>query len=65
MDALNPTETILIRGEECRYDPVLGIALIPCENCGQHNEIEIEIHDSQPSFMGFVCEKCGHYNGPS
>jgi hypothetical protein len=65
MSELNTTTVIVIRGEECRFDPVLNIAVIPCENCAHENEVEIDIKHGQPVFMGFVCEKCGHYNGPA
>lgn len=58
------TETIVIRFEDCDYDPVNHIARIMCENCGHMNEVEIEIENNEPRFMGFVCENCGTFNAP-
>lgn len=58
------TETIVIRGEDSDYDPVNHIARLVCENCGHMNEVEVEIENGEPQFMGFVCENCGAYNAP-
>jgi hypothetical protein len=58
------SEVVVIRGEECQYDPVRHVARIMCENCAHINEVDVWIENGEPGFMGFVCEKCGHWNGP-
>ena len=58
------TETVVIRGEECMYDPKAGIAIIQCEKCGHMNHVEIEVADGQAKFYGFSCENCGTFNAP-
>ena len=57
------TETVVIRGEDCLYNPKTGVAIIQCENCGHLNHVEVELVDGEPRFMGFSCENCGHWNG--
>jgi len=58
------TTTLLIRGEECDYDPEGHMARIPCENCGHVNEVEVWTDDAGAAdFSGFACENCGHWNG--
>lgn len=59
----NFTETIIIKGEECPYDPVSHIAQVLCNSCSQTNEIEVYVENGEAQFMGFVCEKCGAWNG--
>ncbi len=58
------TETIEIAGVECDYDPETHIALIYCSNCSERNEAEVWIEDGQLQYAGFVCDKCGAFNGP-
>lgn len=58
------TDTIVIKGDECDYDPLNHVARILCENCGVYNEVEVWIKDGEPEFFGFVCEKCAHWNAP-
>jgi len=58
------TETVVIRGEECAYDPMAGIAIIECEKCGHLNHVEIEVVDGEARFQGFSCENCGTFNAP-
>ena len=57
------TDTIMIAGEECLYNPTAKLALIQCENCGHMNQVEVEIEKGEPVFMGFSCENCGYWNG--
>lgn len=56
------TDTVIIRGEECMYNPKTGIAMIQCEKCGHINHVEVEVVDGQPKFYGFSCENCGAFN---
>ncbi len=58
------TETVILRGVECDYDPERHLALVYCENCSERNEVEVWIEDGVPVFAGFVCVKCGAFNGP-
>ncbi len=62
MDLDKFTQSVTIRGEECLYDPVAGIAVIQCEKCGHTNYVEVEVVDGQPRFYGFSCENCGTFN---
>lgn len=63
MDAF--TQTVIINGMECPYDPENHMALVLCENCSETNEVECWLSDDgEPEFAGFVCIKCGHYNAP-
>jgi hypothetical protein len=56
------TETVIIRGEECMYDPNGGIAILQCEKCGHMNHVEVEVVDGEARFYGFSCENCGTFN---
>lgn len=56
------SESVMIRGEECLYNPTTGIALIQCEKCGHMNHVEVEVVDGEPRFYGFSCENCGTFN---
>ena len=58
------TEVVVIRGEECPYDPERHLARVLCANCSHTNEVEVWIEKGEPVFQGFVCEKCGFWNGP-
>ncbi len=55
-------ETILIRGVDCDYDPTRHVVRIVCENCGHMNEVELELENGEPCFLGFVCENCGTFH---
>lgn len=59
------TETIVLAGVECDYDPERHIARIYCSNCSTPNEVEVWIgDDGEPQYAGFVCENCGTFNSP-
>lgn len=58
------TQVVIIKGQECAYDPERQIAQIYCEECSELNEVEVYIEDGEVIFQGFVCEKCGAYNAP-
>ncbi len=58
------TETIVINGQDCDYDPVSKTARIWCSNCSEPNDVEISFVDGEPAYDGFVCEKCGTWNAP-
>ena len=62
-DEYDFSETVIIRGEECLYDPKAGVAQLQCEKCGHINIVEVEVEDGQPKFYGFSCENCGTFNG--
>lgn len=54
--------TVVIRGEECLYDPKAGVALLQCEKCGHMNHVDVEVVDGEACFYGFSCENCGALN---
>lgn len=59
------SETLILGGVECDYDPETHIALIYCSNCSERNEVDVWIgDDGEPEYAGFVCEKCGAFNSP-
>jgi len=58
------TETVILGGVECDYDPESRIALVYCRDCSERNEVEVWIKDGIPEYLGFVCVKCGAFNGP-
>lgn len=62
MDMSKFTDSVVIRGEECPYDPKAGVALLQCEKCGHMNEVEVEVVGGQAKFYGFSCENCGTFN---
>ena len=62
MDRSDFTQTVKIKGDDCPYDPERGVALIYCSNCGEENEVDVDVTDGVGSFMGFVCSKCGFWN---
>ncbi len=58
------TETVILGGAECDYDPKRRLARVYCRNCSKRNETEVWIKDGQPVFPGFICIWCGAWNGP-
>ena len=58
------TTTVMVRGDECPYDPEAEIAQMYCDKCGQPNEVPVYVDGDEVSFQGFVCEHCGQYNAP-
>jgi len=58
------TDTITIGGEDCDYDPVAKMARIYCCHCGQPNDVEVELENGEPVYMGFTCDKCMQFNEP-
>jgi transposase-like protein len=59
------TETVVINGEECDYDPAAQMARMYCDSCGQPNEVPaFREEDGSVDFQGFVCEHCGAFNAP-
>lgn len=57
-------DSVIICDMECPYDPETSIAQVLCNSCSATNEIEIDVVDGEAVFQGFVCEKCGAWNGP-
>lgn len=66
MDELNRySETILICGEECPYDPERKVALVRCENCSNQEEVDVvAVENGKGVVYGFMCSQCGHFNQP-
>jgi len=58
------TEIIVLAGVECDYDPEAHIALVYCANCSERNEVDVWVENGEPRYAGFVCVKCGAFNGP-
>lgn len=59
------TQTLVLGGVECDYDPETHIARIYCANCSELNEVEVWLDENgEPEYAGFVCEKCGAFNSP-
>ncbi|NJB67810.1 hypothetical protein GGQ74_001450 [Desulfobaculum xiamenense] len=56
------TETVVIDGEEYRYDPVSGMALVQCGNCSNMEEVECEVVEGKGRICSFMCTQCGHFN---
>lgn len=56
------TGTVVVRGEDCPYNPAASVALLQCEKCGHMNTVEIEVVDGEARFYGFSCENCGTFN---
>lgn len=56
------TETVIIDGEEYRYDPESGMALVSCENCSNMEEVECEVVEGVGKICAFMCTQCGHFN---
>ncbi len=54
--------SITIDGEIYDFDPSRSLALMPCENCGHLNEVEIAKEDGKYTPSSFSCENCGHWN---
>lgn len=52
------TTTVTICGEECDYDPVARVARIHCVHCGAPTDVEVELEDGHPVYMGHACDKC-------
>lgn len=55
-------DTVKIDGELYDYDPEAKTALIPCENCGHINEVDLDEEGGEMVWHSFVCENCGHFN---
>jgi len=64
IDLENYTETIVIAGEEYRYDPKRNMALIYCENCSNQEEVEVIEQGEVCVVYWFMCSQCGHFNQP-
>lgn len=59
------TETVILGGAECDYDPESRIARVYCANCSECNEVEVFLDaHGVPEYAGFVCAKCGTFNSP-
>ncbi|EFL50317.1 conserved hypothetical protein [Solidesulfovibrio fructosivorans JJ]] len=59
------SETVILSGVECDYDPETHIALVYCSNCSERNEVEVFLDENgEPEYAGFVCAKCGTFNSP-
>ncbi|GAU07484.1 hypothetical protein DPF_0168 [Desulfoplanes formicivorans] len=56
------SESITIDGELFDYNPEDATALIPCENCGHINVVEVSKVDGDYVPSSFSCENCGHWN---
>lgn len=56
------TDTVVICGEECDYDPKACVARIYCCHCGACNEVEVSLENGEPVYMGFSCDKCMLFN---
>lgn len=56
------TDSITIGGESFDFDPEKSVALIPCENCGHINEVEVDKEGDEYVPSSFSCENCGHWN---
>jgi DNA-directed RNA polymerase subunit RPC12/RpoP len=62
---MDETQTIILGGVECDYDPATRIALVYCAHCSEQNAVEVWLaEDKTPQYAGFVCEKCGFFNTP-
>jgi lysyl-tRNA synthetase class I len=62
MNMENFSESITINGEIYEYDPNGLTALIPCENCGHMNVVDVNEMDGEYFPSSFSCENCGHWN---
>lgn len=58
------TQTVIVNGQECDYDPEREIALIYCSDCSELNEVTVYLENGEVVFQGFVCDKCGAWNPP-
>jgi hypothetical protein len=56
------SESVTIGGEIYEYDPKGLTALIPCENCGHMNVVNVNEVEGEFFPASFVCENCGHWN---
>ncbi|SIO40969.1 hypothetical protein [Halodesulfovibrio marinisediminis] len=56
------TDSITIDGEIYDFDPERSVALMPCENCGHLNEVEVTKQSDEYAPSAFSCENCGHWN---
>ncbi len=54
--------SITIAGEVYDYNPEGLTALIPCENCGHINEVDVNEVEGEYVPSSFSCENCGHWN---
>lgn len=56
-------ETVRIDGELYDFDPETNTALIPCENCGHMNEVDVSQEGGEDwGWSSFMCVNCGHFN---
>lgn len=58
------TETVLVAGVECDYDPASRVALVYCTVCAQGNEVEVRVENDVLEYPGFLCAHCGSFNSP-
>lgn len=56
------SDSITIGGETFDFDPEDSLALIPCENCGYLNAVDVTKEDDEYVPSSFSCENCGHWN---
>jgi len=62
MDMEKFSESITIDGEVFDFNPEDSTAMIPCENCGHMNEVDVSEVDGVYVPSSFSCENCGHWN---
>ncbi len=62
MDMNRFVSDIKIDGEIYDYDPKTSTALVPCDNCGHINEVDVTKEGDKYVLSSFSCENCGHWN---
>ncbi|WP_319468108.1 hypothetical protein [uncultured Pseudodesulfovibrio sp.] len=62
MSADQFSSSISIDGEVFDFDPERSLALMPCDNCGHLNEVEVTRTGEAYTPTSFSCENCGHWN---
>ena len=62
MDMEEFSGSITFEGEIYEYNPEGLIALIPCENCGHKNVVDVNEVEEEFFPASFTCVNCGHRN---
>ena len=59
------TQRIMIGDDECPFDPERNVALAPCSNCSNEEEVDVvSLESSRGTVYGFMCSRCGTFNQP-
>lgn len=54
--------SVTVNGEIYDFNPESSTALIPCDNCGHINKVEVSKEGNTYVSSSFSCENCGHWN---